>query len=135
MTRRGYAIALVVAVAVLLGSMALTAMVVATHRLDRGAVRVTDGGPGWGPGMMNPRQDDQGQVSFTDAQRIASDWLSTNQPGAVLGTGVVMPRGYVFPVTRDGVRVGTLLVSDRDGRVVYRQLVVPSPTPSPSATA
>lgn len=134
MSRRGYAIALVVAVAVLLGSMALTAMAV-THRLNPGAVRGTDGRPGWGPGAMDPRQDDQSQVSSADAQRIASDWLSANQPGTVLGAGLARPRGYVFPVTRDGVRVGTVMVSDRDGRVLYRQFAVPTPTPTPSATA
>jgi hypothetical protein len=135
MTRRGYTIALVVAVAVLLGSMALTAVAVGMHRLNPGSVRVTDGRPGWGPGMMDPRPDDQAQVAPADAQRIAADWLAANQPGAVLGAGVARPRGYVFPVTRDGVRVGTLLVGDRDGQVYYRPLVVPSPTPTPSATA
>jgi hypothetical protein len=137
MSRRGYLIALVAAVAVLLGSMALTALVVAGQRLDRVAIRWDgiDGRRGGGPGMMNPRQGGQAQVSLAEAQQIASDWLSANQPGAVLGTGFTMPRGYVFPVTRDGVRVGTLLVSDRDGQVSYRQFATPAPTPTPSATA
>ena len=136
MSRRGYTIALVAAVAVLLGSMVLTVLVVAGPRLDRVAIRSVgiDGRPGGGPGMMDPRQDGQPQVSFAEAQQIASGWLSANQPGVVLGTGFTMPRGYVFPVSRDGVRVGTLRVGDRDGQVAYRQFGTPAPTPSPSAT-
>ena len=132
MSRRGYLIALVAAVVVLLGSMGLAAAALVTHR--PGGVIVREGGlrDGWGPGMMDP--DGVDQVSPADAQQIASDWLATNQPGAQLGAVSQTPMGYFFPVLRDGVRVGTLVVGDR-GRVAYRQLVAATPTPSPSATA
>lgn len=135
MSRRGYAIALVAAVVMLVGSMGLTALALATHR--PGAVTVRSGvfGGGWGPGMMNQGPDGADEISPTQAQQIASDWLAANQPGAQLGSAYQMPRGYVFPVTRNGVRVGTLVVGDVDGRVAYRQFAPARPTPAPTATS
>jgi hypothetical protein len=112
--------------------MGLTALALAVHRTGGGLVREIRVGPG--PGMMDDGPGGAARISPAAAQQIASDWLATNQPGAQLGTPFAMPRGYVFAVLRDGVRVGTLVVGD-EGRVAYRQFAVPSPTPSPSATA
>ena len=137
MSRRGYAIALAVAVAVLVGSMAVAAVALVAHRLDRGMARGVGiyGGTGWGPGMMGQAKPGQAQVSLAAAQKIATDWLATNQPGAQLGAGAAMPMGYVFPVTRNGTAVGTLVVGGRQGRVFYREFQTSSPTPSASSTA
>lgn len=137
MSRRGYTVALVVAVVVLVGSMAMTALYVGAHSVLLGAARGTAsyGGPGWGPGMMDQGQEGAAEVSPAAAQQIATNWLAANQPGARLGTGVTMPMGHVFPVTRGGATVGMLVVGDRDGQVRYRQFAAPSPAPSPSTTA
>jgi len=136
-TRRGYAIALVVAVAVLVGSMGLTAVALVTDRLDRGVARGVGvyGGTGWGPGMMGQARPGQAPVGLAAAQKIATDWLAANQPGTQLGAGASMPMGYVFPVTRNGVAVGTLVVGARQGQVFYREFPTVSPTPSASSTA
>jgi hypothetical protein len=132
-SRRGYTVALVVAVVVLVGSMAMTALYAGAH----GALRGTGGhgGTGWGPGPMYQGQQGADDVSPAAAQQIATNWLAANQPGAQLGTGVTMPMGYVFPVTRSGATVGMLVVGDRDGQVRYREFAAPSPAPSPSTTA
>jgi hypothetical protein len=135
-SRRGYAIALAVAVAVLLGSMGLTAVALVAHRPDRGVARGVgiNGGTGWGPGMIGQAEPGQAQEGLAAAQKIATDWLAANQPGTQLGAGVTMPMGFVFTVTRNGTRVGTLVVR-RGGQVSYREFQTASPTPSASSTA
>jgi len=136
-TRRGYAIALAVAVAVLVGSMGLTAVALVAHRLDRGMARGLGiyGGTGWGPGMMGRAKPGQAPVGLAAAQKVATDWLAANQPGTQVGAGASMPMGYVFPVTRNGTTVGTLVVGARQGQVFYREFPTASPTPSASSTA
>jgi hypothetical protein len=134
MSRRGHWIALIASVVVLVGSMGLTAARLAARGLDRGPARGV-GGTGWGPGTMDRGADDGDEINLAEAQRLASGWLAANQPGAVLGAGLRMPTGYVFPVTRAGARVGTLVVSDRTGEVFFRELRSPAPAASPAATA
>ncbi len=137
MSRRGYAIALAAAVVVLISSMMVTALVMVGNRGDRGVARGPGiyGGNDRGPGMMGRGDDAQGGRSLVESQKIASDWLSANEPGAQLGRGVPMRKGDVFPVLRDGVTVGTLLVVDRNGAVRYRELRAAAPGPRPSGTA
>ncbi len=136
MSRRGYAIALAAAVVVLISSMMVTALVMVGHSADRGIARGTwvYGGNDRGPGMMGWGDDARGERSLVESQRIASDWLRANEPGAQLGRGVSMPKGDVFPVLRDGVTVGTLVVADRNGAVCYRELRAAAPGPIPSGT-
>jgi hypothetical protein len=137
-SRRGYAIALAVAVAVLVGSMAVAAMALVGLRLHRGEVRegAIYGRSGDGPGMLDPGFTGEGQVSVAQATKIATDWLASNQAGAQLGDSVWTPMGYAFPVTRSGATVGMLVVRHRDGRVAYREFQpVASPAPSVTSTA
>jgi hypothetical protein len=135
-SRRGYATALAVAVAVLLGSMGLTAVALVAHGLDRGVARGVGiyGGNGWGSGMMGQAKPGQAQEGLAAAQKFATDWLAANQPGAQLGAGGTMPMGFVFTVTRNGTPVGMLVVR-RGGQVSYREFQPASPTPTPSASS
>jgi hypothetical protein len=55
-----------------------------------------------------------------------------NQPGATVGAVVQMPMGYLFSVTRDGTRVGTIIVSDDTGQVAWWSAAQPSPASSAS---
>lgn len=134
MSRRGYAIALAAAVVVLIGSMMVAALAMAGNR---GFARDTGiyGGSDRGPGMMGWDDDADGERSLVESQRIASDWLKANEPGAQLGRGVSTPKGVAFPVIRDGVPVGTLVVTDRNGKVRYQEFRPAVPGPSPSGTA
>lgn len=153
-TRRGYIVALVAAVVVLLGSMAAAVAYAANSyswpwspagqsgdawqqgpgpggdMMDRG--RGWDNGSG---GMMGPDADgDDGpaQISLAQAKKLADDWIVENQPGGAAGSGTQMPVGYVFPVTKDDQIVGMLMVDDDTGQVIYRQWS--GPTPSASGT-
>ncbi len=137
MSRRGYAVALAFAVAVLVGSMALAAVVLLGHRLHGGVVRgVGYGGPGGGPGMIGPGFTGQDRVSVAQATKIATGWLATHQAAAQLGDPVWTPMGYAFPVMRTGATVGTLVVRQSDGQVAYREFQpVVSPTPTATSTA
>lgn len=134
MSRRGHWIALIASVVVLVGSMGVTAAWLAAQGLDHGPVRGV-GGSGWGPGQRDRGADDGDVIDLAEAQRLASGWLAANQPGAVLGAGLTIPMAYVFPVTRAGVRVGTLVVSDSTGEVFFRELRSRAPVASPAATA
>lgn len=137
MSRRGYAMALAVAVAVLVGSMAVAAIALFAHRLDRGMAPGVGiyGGTGWGPGTFGQAKRGHAVLGLAAAQTIATDWLAANQPGTQLGTGVSMPMGYVFPVTRNKLTVGTLVVDSNNGQVSYREFQATSSTPSPSTSA
>jgi hypothetical protein len=131
-SRRGYAVALGLAVAVLVGSMCLALAVFLGG--GRGAGPSFDAVDRNGaPGMMGRGNDRADSVTDAEAQRIASDWVAAHVPGAELGAGVSRPMGDVFTVTRDGVLVGRLVVRP-DGEVRYRVLRPVGSTPSPSAS-
>lgn len=166
--KRGYVVALVAAVVVLFGSMAVAFAAANSHPWPwspagqsagtwqqgpgPGAGRM-DPGRGWdngygammgpGPGgnngyggMMGPgpggTNDSAAQISPAEAKKLADDWLVKNQPGAAAGPATQMPMGYVFTVTKDNQTVGTLMVNDDTGQVIYRQWS--GPTPSASGT-
>lgn len=92
-----------------------------------------------GGGMMGQRQggmmgdwDEQGNASVSAEQAIASAkaWLAAHEPGATLGEPVRVPMGYMFPVTMDGVALGTVMVNDDTGQLVWMGAVQPSPSAS-----
>jgi hypothetical protein len=136
MTRRGYAIALAAAVVVLVGSLGLTLAFVAVHRSQlRDGQRfpgVTAGG--WKPGMMGGPGSSQGRVGLSAAQQTANTWLSANQPGTTLGAGTQTPRGFAFPVLRNGQTIGLVVVNGRTGRVSFHESATGSATPTPTPT-
>jgi len=132
--RRGYVIALVAALVVLVGSMALAAGYVVTHRgtTVAGDREINGFGPGAGFGMMGntDRSSGDGAVSLAQAQSSAKDWVAKNAPGAIVDDGVTMPMGYVFTVTQDNQIVARVMVNDDTGQVAVRTWITPSPTPS-----
>jgi len=147
--RRGYAIALVVAVLALLVSIAGAVTVMATsdgwHRNLASEASSPEGwrqglagggmmGQGRGGGGMMGDWDDQGTPRITaDAARVAAEaWAVANQPGGTLGDVVQMPMGYLYSVTRDGTSVGTIMVNDDTGQVAWWDAPSPSPTASVS---
>lgn len=117
-SRRGYVVALVAAVVVLFGSMAVAVAYAAnSHPWPWSPAGQSAGAwqPGLGPGagMMDPDRgwdDDDGgmmgpgpggdndsaAISLAQARKLADDWLVENQPGAAAGPGTQMPLGYVF---------------------------------------
>ena len=143
--RRGYVIALVVAVLALLVSVgaaigfALSPRIAAVGRQEVSAS--TEGwqpGPagsmmgvqGWHGGGMMDDWNDRGTAAITPAQaRTAADaWVTANQPGATVSDGIRMPMGYLFTLTQDGVGVGTIVVDDDTGQVTWWQRTTPSPS-------
>jgi hypothetical protein len=147
-SRRGYAIALAAAVLALVVSVGAAIAIAAGgpwHRLDPAQPAYSgqgDQGRRWGPmggmgraggGMMGD-WDDQGGDGVTAAQATTSarQWAANNQPGASVGEAIEMPMGYLFTVTEDGRSVGTIMVSDDTGRVMWWGAVEPSPAASAS---
>jgi hypothetical protein len=147
--RRGYVIALVVAVVALVVSFgaAMTFMISGSgwHLNDTAQSSSPDGwrqglvggpmmGQGRGGGGMMGDWRDQGTGSITAdaATAAAKAWTAANQPGATVGAGVQMPMGYLFTVTKDGQSLGTIVVNDDTGRVTWWGAAQPSPTTSSS---
>jgi hypothetical protein len=150
---RGYVVALVAAVVLLFGSMAVAVAAANSHTWPWSPAGQSAGawqqGPGPGGGMMDRDRgwdngyggmmgpgpgvsNDSAQISLAEAKKLADDWLVENQPGAAAGPGTQMPMGYVFTVTMDNQTVGALMVNDDTGQVIYRQWY--GPTPSASGT-
>ncbi len=147
--RRGYVIALVVAVLALVVSVG-AAMTVMTsnsgwHLNTSAQASNPDGwrqglagggmmGQGRGGGGMMGDWTDQGAPSITtdQATTAAEAWAAANQPDATVGAVVQMPMGYLFTVTRDGRSVGTIIVNDDTGRVGWWAAAQPSPTATDS---
>ncbi len=146
--RRGYVIALVLAVVTLIGSAGVF-MASASNSRWSGSERyrvagaddwrqgLSDGmmGQGWhsGSGMWGQGWNSGGvQVSLAKAKELGDAWLATNQPGTVSDLGTWVPMGYMFTVTKEGSLVGTLMVSDDTGQVGYLQWSSPAPTASSS---
>ena len=149
--RRGYVIALAVAVLALILSVGSAIGFVVTHgtgpadsrrcpllrRVAVGPGAGMMGGQGWdGGGMVATgvtRPD--ATVAPSQAQAAAAAWVAANQPGTTLNDKRRrMPMGYLFTVTKDGVSVGTIVVNDDTGQVTWWQRATPA-TPSPSSLA
>lgn len=147
--RRGYAIALVVAVLALVVSVG-AAMTVMTSRsgwhLNNSAQASSP--DGWrggldgdgmmgqgrgGGGMMGDWHDQNTPTITADAAKTAAEaWAAANQPGATVGAGTQMPMGYLFTLTMDGKSVGTIIVNDDTGQVAWWGAAEASPTASAS---
>lgn len=144
--RRGYLIALVVAVLALLVSLTAAVILVVLPRggsVGRQQVSTsTDGrqlGPGgsmmgdqgWDGGGMMGDWNDRGTTIITPAQaRAAADaWVAANQPGATVSDGIGMSMGYLFTLTKDGVGVGTIVVNEDTGQVAWWQHATPTRSP------
>lgn len=143
--RRGYLIALAVAVVALIVSAGSAIGFVVTHGTGPADSRQLSpssdgwqsgpgagmmGGQGWDGGGMMDDWNDQGTATITpsQAQAAAAAWVAANQPGATLNDGTRMPMGYLFTVTKDGVSVGTIVVNDDTGQVTWWQRATPSPS-------
>lgn len=86
-----------------------------------------------GGGMMGGWNDQDSPRITTDQARTAAEaWAAANQPGATVGSGVQMPMGYLFTLTRDGQLVGTIIVNDDTGQVGWWAAAQPSPTATDS---
>lgn len=147
--RRGYVIALVLAVLTLVVSFG-AAMAVMTsgsgwHLNSTAQASSPDGwrqdlagggmmGQGRGGGEMMGDWNDQETPSITAdaATAAARAWAVANQPGATVGSGVQMPMGYLFTLTKDGRSVGTIIVNDHTAQVGWWGAPAPSPTASES---
>lgn len=147
--RRGYVIALVVAVLALVVSLGAAMTFMASgngwHLNNSAQASTPDSwrqglagggmmGQGRGAGGMMGDWNDQGTPTITpDAAKSAAEaWAATNQPGATVGALVRMPMGYLFTLTKDGRSVGTIVVNDDTGQVTWWGAAAPSPTPSSS---
>jgi len=147
--RRGYVIALVVAVLALVVSVgaAMTWMASGNgwHLNNAAQASSPDGwrqglagggmmGQGRGGGEMMGDWNDQDSPSITtdQARTAAEAWAGANQPGSTVGSGVQMPMGYLFPLTEDGRSVGTIIVNDDTGQVGWWAAAQPSPTATDS---
>ena len=147
--RRGYVIALVVAVLALVISVGAAMTVMATgngwHLNNAAQASSPDGwrqglagngmmGQGRGGGGMMGDWDDRDTPSITtdQATTAAEAWAAANQPGATVGSGVQMPMGYLFTLTKDGRSVGTIIVNDDTGQVGWWAAAQPSPTATDS---
>lgn len=143
--RRGYVIALAVAVLALIVSVGAAIGFVLSPRTgsaDRqGPSASADGwqpgpggsmmgGQGWdGGGMMDDRNDRAAATITPEQARSAAEaWVVANQPGATVSNGIRMPMGYLFTLTKNGVSVGTIVVNDDTGQVTWWQRVTPSPS-------
>lgn len=140
--RAWYLAGLVTAVLALLVSVGVVAALV-THRSARSGTSTaaegwwqdsaSSGMPGFGRGgMMGDR--DGASVTAEQATTTAQAWVEAHEPGGTLSQPVLMPMGYLFTVTRDGRAIGTVMVNDDTGRVVWMGGVPLSPTPSASPT-
>lgn len=135
--RRGYLVALVIAVVTLIGTVGAAAVYAASHGSSRAAASQADAGDtgwggmmdgsGWGGGMMGGSDSGTAAVSLQQAQTIAQDWVSKNAAGATLDSGVTMPMGYVFTATRDNQIVDRIMVNDDTGQVITRSVTYPTP--------
>lgn len=147
--RRGYVIALVVAVVALIVSVGSAIGFVLTPRTgpadSRQLAPSSDGwqsgpgagmmgGQGWDGGGMMDDWNDQGAATITpaQAQAAAAAWVAANQPGATLNEGNRMPMGYLFTLTKDGRSVGTIIVNDDTGQVTWWGATRLPQTPSAS---
>lgn len=147
--RRGYVIALVVAVLALIVSIGAAMTVMASgngwHMNNAAQASSPDGwrqglagggmmGQGRGGGGMMGDWNDQGTPSLTTDQATAAAeaWAAANQPGATVGAVVQMPMGYLFTLTKDGRSVGTIIVNDDTGQVGWWAAAQPSPTATDS---
>ncbi len=147
--RRGYVIALVVAVLALVVSVgaAMTWMAPGNGWYLNNAAQASspDGwrqglagggmmGQGRGGGEMMRGWNDQDSPSITtdQARTAAEAWAAANQPGSTVGSGVQMPMGYRFTLTKDGRSVGTIIVNDDTGQVGWWAAAQPSPTATDS---
>lgn len=146
--RRGYVIALVLAVLALVVSVGAVVAVVAGGSGWYGGAAAVAGQESWrqglgGAGMMGWGHhgagvmgdwDEQGTGSITaeQARSTAEAWATANQPGATVGEAARMPMGYLFRVTRDGTAVGTVMVNDDTGAVGWWGNPQPDPTSSAS---
>ena len=143
--RRGYVIALVVAVLALVVSVgaAMAFMIPGTgwHVNNSAQASTPDDwrqglagngmmGQGRGGGGMMGDWNDQGTPSLTaDAAKTAAEaWAAANQPGTTVGAVVQMPMGYLFTLTKDGHSVGTIVVDDDTGQVTWWGAAAPSPS-------
>lgn len=144
--RRGYVIALVVAVLALVVSVGAAMTFMTTNN---GWYPAQSSGPdGWrqglaggpmmgqgrgGGGMMGDWNDqDTPSITADAATTAAKAWAAANQPGASVGAVVQMPMGYLFTVTKDGQSVGTIIVNDDTGQVGWWGAAQPSPTANES---
>lgn len=145
MTRRGwYVTALVSAVLVLVLSIGAVVAGLAHRGTSWGSAQVSSSegwrqglaGPGMhrrGGGMMGDWGDEAGAaVSADQATATAKAWVAAHEPGATVGNAVRMPMGYVFTVTRDSQVLGTIMVNDDTGQLVWMGTVQPSPSTSAS---
>ncbi len=142
--RRGYVVALVVAVLALVISVGAVMTVMATGngwQLNNAAQGSSP--DGWrqglagngmmgqglgGGGMMGDWDDRDSPRITTDRARAAAEaWAAANQPGASVGSSVQMPMGYLFTLTKDGRSVGTIIVNDDTGQVGWWAAAQPSP--------
>ncbi len=137
--RRGYLIALVIAVVTLIGTVGAAAVYATSHGSrwattyqadagDTGWGGMMDGS-GWG-GMMAGSDSRTVAVNLQQAQTIAQDWVTKNATGATLDLGVTMPMGYLFTATRDNQTVARIMVNDDSGQVITRSVAYPTPTPT-----
>lgn len=141
--RRGYLIALVIAVVTLIGTVGAAAVYATSHGARWAAASQANAGDtgwggmmddsGWGGGMMGGSDSGTAAVSLQQAQTIAQDWVSKNAAGATLDSGVTMPMGYLFTATRDNQIVARIMVNDDTGQVITRSASNPTPTPTASA--
>ena len=135
--RHWYGVVLVAALVVLLGSMALAAGGLVTHRgaTVAGAREGSGFAQGMDLGMMGDgdRSTGDAAVSLAQAQASARDWVAKNAPGATVDDGVTMPMGYVFTVTKDNQVVARMMVNDDTGQIAVSTWATPAPTPSASA--
>lgn len=147
--RRGYAIALVVAVLALVGSVGAAATLMGPgaswHWTNAAGSASADGwrqdlngggmmGHGRGGAGMMGDWNEQGapRVTPDSATAAAEAWAAANQPGATVSAVTQMPMGYVFTVTRDGQSVGMILVADDTGQVTWWGATRLPQTPSAS---
>jgi hypothetical protein len=147
--RRGYVVALVVAVLALVVSLGAALTVMTTNdgwHLNNAAQAA--GPDGWrqglaGNGMMGQGRGvrgmmgdwkDQGtpRITTDQARTAAEAWAAANQPGGTVGAVVPLPMGYLFTVTKDGQNVGTVIVNDDTGQVAWWGAAQPTPTTSDS---
>jgi hypothetical protein len=85
----------------------------------------------WGDG------GEAGAVTLSQAAALADEWVAANQAGATVGSGFQMPMGYVFPVSRNGITIGMLVVNDDSGALMWRPYAPPNNQPNskqPSST-
>ncbi|MHB1066885.1 MAG: hypothetical protein ACYC2Z_05605 [Candidatus Nanopelagicales bacterium] len=135
--RSGYAVALVVAVLTLIGTVGL-AVAYAPSGGWAGAQPYgagSDGGwrLGWGAGMMgNGWSGGPGQPSLADGKVLADEWLASNRPGLSADSGTQTPMGLMFFVTRDGEVEGMLMLNGGTGQVYYWPWSGAVPTPAAS---